>query len=250
MAPWGALTPQQWSLELAVLAGGEPVGIQGIGATDFAVTREVHTGSWLGRRHHGRGIGTEMRAAVLHLAFAGLGADWAVSSALDGNHASIGVSRKLGYAEDGIAVQTVRGQRRIDQRFRIDRETWAARRTVPVRIEGLEPCRELLGAVSPAAAAPLPGAGAPPGRCVGDQQQQQRPGADPGTAIDSTRLTTRIATVVSGIGVVTPVGPTSGRRRAEFPVPAAPPGHAGRLSAETSSSRCRAAWLRGRTACC
>lgn len=150
---WGALTPQQWSLELAVLADGEPVGLQGIGGTEFAVTREVHTGSWLGRRHHGRGIGTEMRAAVLQLAFDGLGADWAVSSALDGNHASIGVSRKLGYAEDGIAVQTVQGRRRIDRRFRLDRETWATRRTVPVRIEGLEPCRELLGAVSPAAAA-------------------------------------------------------------------------------------------------
>jgi RimJ/RimL family protein N-acetyltransferase len=94
-----------------------------------------------------------MRTAVLHLAFDGLGADWAVSSALDGNHASIGVSRKLGYADDGTAVQTVQGRRRIDRRFRIDRETWVTRRTVPVRIEGLEPCRELLGAVSAVAAA-------------------------------------------------------------------------------------------------
>jgi RimJ/RimL family protein N-acetyltransferase len=150
---WGELTPQQWTLELAVLADGEPVGIQSIGGTEFAVTRELHTGSWLGRRHHGRGIGTEMRAAVLQLAFDGLGADWAVSSALDGNHASIGVPRKLGYADDGIALQTVRGQRRIDRRFRLDRDTWATSRTVPVRMEGLEPCRELLGAVSPVAAA-------------------------------------------------------------------------------------------------
>jgi RimJ/RimL family protein N-acetyltransferase len=149
---WGALTPERWSLEFAVLAGGEPVGLQGVGGTEFAVTREVHTGSWLGRSHHGRGIGTEMRAAVLHLAFDGLGADWAASSALDGNPASVGVSRKLGYVDDGIGMQAVRGQRRTDQRFRIDRETWAARRSVPVRIEGLEPCRELLGAVSPAAA--------------------------------------------------------------------------------------------------
>ena len=152
---WGELTPQEWRLELVVLADGEPVGLQGIGGTEFAITREVHTGSWLGRRHHGRGIGTEMRAAVLHLAFAGLGADWAVSSALDGNGASIGVSRKLGYADDGIAVQAVRGRRRIDRRFRIDRETWAATQTVPVEVEGLEPCLDLLGAVSRAA---VPGA--------------------------------------------------------------------------------------------
>ena len=145
---WAELTPERWTLVLAVLAGGEPVGIQAIGGTEFAVTGEVHTGSWLGRRHQGRGIGTEMRAAVLHLAFAGLGAEWAVSSALDGNQASIGVSRKLGYADDGVAVRAVRGRRRIDRRFRMDREIWAARQTVPVEIEGLEPCLELLGAVS------------------------------------------------------------------------------------------------------
>jgi RimJ/RimL family protein N-acetyltransferase len=149
---WGVLTPEGWSVELAVLAGGEPVGLQAIGATEFATTREVHSGSWLGLRHHRQGIGTEMRAAVLHLAFAGLGADWAVSSAADDNAASIGVSRKLGYADDGIEVHVVRGRRRVERRFRLDRAAWAAHRRVPVEFEGLEPCRELLGAVSPAVA--------------------------------------------------------------------------------------------------
>jgi len=153
---WGALTSQRWTLNFAVLAGGEPVGIQDVGGTEFAASREVHTGSWLGRRHQRRGIGTEMRAAVLHLAFAGLGADWAVSSAATDNPASIGVSRKLGYADDGTQLEVVRGQRRTEARFRLDRQTWAARQTVPVEIEGLEPCRELLGAVS-RAAAPVPG---------------------------------------------------------------------------------------------
>jgi RimJ/RimL family protein N-acetyltransferase len=150
---WGALTPERWTIEFAVLAGGEPAGIQGVGGAEFATTREVHTGSWLGLRHQGRGIGTEMRAAVLHLAFAGLGADWAISSAASDNAASIGVSRKLGYADDGVEVGVVRGRRRVERRFRMDRETWSAQRRVPVEIEGLEPCRELLGAVSPAAAA-------------------------------------------------------------------------------------------------
>jgi RimJ/RimL family protein N-acetyltransferase len=151
-ARWGELAPERWVLEFAVLAGGEPVGIQGASAREFAATREVHTGSWLGLRHHGRGIGTEMRAAVLHLAFAGLGAQWAISSAASDNGASIGVSRKLGYADDGIEVLAVRGRGRVERRFRMDRETWAAHRSVPVEVEGLEPCRELLGAFSPAAA--------------------------------------------------------------------------------------------------
>ena len=43
-------------------------------AHDYPVLREVSTFSWVGVRHHGRGIGTEMWAAALHLAFAGLGA--------------------------------------------------------------------------------------------------------------------------------------------------------------------------------
>ena len=47
-------------------------------AHDYPVLREVSTFSWVGVRHHGRGIGTEMWAAALHLAFAGLGATDAV----------------------------------------------------------------------------------------------------------------------------------------------------------------------------
>jgi RimJ/RimL family protein N-acetyltransferase len=151
---WAELRPQRWRLELAVLAAGRPLGLQGIGGQDFAVTREVATGSWLGRRHHGRGIGTEMRAAVLHLAFVGLDARWATSGAASDNLASIGVSRKLGYADDGAQTHAVRGQVMIDRRFRLDRAAWQAHRSVPVEIEGLEPCRELLGAGVSASLAP------------------------------------------------------------------------------------------------
>lgn len=58
--------------------------------------------------------------------------------------------------DDGTQLEVVRGQRRTELRFRLDRQTWVARQTVPVEIEGLEPCRGLLGAVS-RAAAPVPG---------------------------------------------------------------------------------------------
>lgn len=142
---WGQLTPRDWRLELAVLAGGTVIGLQGVGATDFAVTREVGTGSWLGRRHHGQGYGTEMRAAVLHLAFAGLGADQARSGAFADNAASLGVSRKLGYVEDGTARRVVRDRLVTERRLRLDRAGWEAHRTVPVEIEGLEPCLPMLG---------------------------------------------------------------------------------------------------------
>jgi RimJ/RimL family protein N-acetyltransferase len=140
------LTPAGWTLPFVVLDGDEPVGMQAVGAVEFAVTREVHTGSWLGLRHHGRGIGTEMRAAVLHLAFAGLGADTAASGAHTDNTASLGVARKLGYVPDGLTRRSVRDRLVVEQRLRLDRETWEQRRTVPVQIEGPEACRSFLGA--------------------------------------------------------------------------------------------------------
>ena len=143
---WGALTPQRWTLNFAVLAGGEPVGIQDVGGTEFAVSREVHTGSWLGRRHQRRGIGTEMRAAVLHLAFEGLGAVEAVSAAFEHNQASQGVSRKLGYERDGVARLAIRGAVTVEHRLRLTRAAWERHRTVPVEVEGLAPCLPMLAA--------------------------------------------------------------------------------------------------------
>jgi len=141
----GAWQPAKWSLDLVTFHDGIVVGTQGISATDFSTVREVGTGSWLGQAHHGRGIGTEMRAAVLHLAFAGLGARYATSGAFTDNIASQRVSRKLGYVDDGIERQVRRGQPAIMLRLRLDRETWEATRTVPVEIFGLEPCLAMFG---------------------------------------------------------------------------------------------------------
>jgi RimJ/RimL family protein N-acetyltransferase len=137
--------PERWSLELAIVRDGTVVGTQGVGAHDFAVLREVATGSWLGQAFQGQGIGTEMRGAVLHLAFAGLGAKYARSEAFVDNPASLGVSRKLGYADDGIELHARRGAAAVTRRVRLDRQTWEATQTVPVTIEGLEPCLRMFG---------------------------------------------------------------------------------------------------------
>jgi RimJ/RimL family protein N-acetyltransferase len=141
----GAWTTQQWELGLAVVRDGTVVGIQSMAGTEFALLREVHTGSWLGLAHQGTGIGTEMRAAALHLAFAGLSAQYALSDAFTDNPASLGVSRKLGYAEDGIDRCVSRGRPATTQRFRMDRTTWEATHSVPVTIAGLEPCLPMFG---------------------------------------------------------------------------------------------------------
>ena len=140
-----AWKPERWSLDLVVVRDGTVLGTQGMSATDFAVLREIGTGSWLGQAHQGQGIGTEMRAAVLHLAFAGLGAVYATSGAFTDNLASQAVSRKLGYGEDGIDRQVRRGQPAATRRFRLDRETWQSTHSLPVTIVGLEPCLPMFG---------------------------------------------------------------------------------------------------------
>lgn len=137
--------PDDWSLELAVWAADELIGVQGVVGHEFAAGREVKTGSWLAQRFHGSGFGTEMRAAVLELAFHGLGAQSAASSVLDGADASMRVCRKLGYAEDGESWVEVRGERRLDRHMRLSRDRWIDQERISVRISGLEPCIPLFG---------------------------------------------------------------------------------------------------------
>jgi RimJ/RimL family protein N-acetyltransferase len=143
-----AWQPHKWSLDLVVVHDGTVVGTQGMEAADFAILREVATGSWLGQAHHGQGIGTEMRVAVLHLAFAGLGALYATSGAFTDNLASLAVSRKLGYVDNGNDRQVRRGRPATTQRLRLDLATWQLIPRVPVTIIGLEPCLPMFGATA------------------------------------------------------------------------------------------------------
>ncbi|MFC1440490.1 GNAT family N-acetyltransferase [Streptacidiphilus sp. N1-10] len=147
----GDLTPEKWQLPFAVFHEGRVVGLQEISAEHLSVTREVDTGSWLGRDHQGKGLGTEMRAAVLHLGFTGLGADFATSGAFSDNHASQAVSRKLGYEPDGITRLAVRGEPVTCHRLRLTRTRWQQTPHPATTIEGLEPCLPLLGAPGPTA---------------------------------------------------------------------------------------------------
>jgi RimJ/RimL family protein N-acetyltransferase len=140
----GSWSPDDWTLGLAVLAEGRPIGIQDLMARDFAHRRTVGTGSWLGLEHQGKGYGTEMRAAVLSLAFEELGALVAESGYVDGNVASARVSAKLGYLANGERLVAPMGTSVTEHKVRVVPATWR-RDLVPVAIEGLEPCRGLFG---------------------------------------------------------------------------------------------------------
>lgn len=122
------------------------VGTQDIQGHGFAITRQISTGSWLGRKFQRQGIGTAMRAAVLEFAFRGLGATVAGTGAFVDNPASLRITRKLGYTENGTKLHAVAGEPRLEQRFLLSKEDW--RCPIEVRIDGLESCRELLGAAT------------------------------------------------------------------------------------------------------
>ena len=142
---WAEFSPERWQLPLAVRASGRLVGIQSVLAHDFPVCRTVETGSWLGRAHQGHGIGREMRAAVLHLAFEALGAERAQSGALVGNARSVAVSEALGYRRDGQEVRRRDDEAVRVQRFALEREAWLPTRRADIGVEGLAPCLPLFG---------------------------------------------------------------------------------------------------------
>ncbi|HET6988154.1 MAG TPA: GNAT family protein [Kribbella sp.] len=138
---WGDLsswTPQNWALQLGAFHNGTPVGMMTLRARDFAVLREVKTASWLGLEHQGQGLGTEARRALLHLAFAGLDAEAAMTEVFQDNVGSQGVSRKLGYRPDGISRDVLHGKPVVSDRLRLTRDDW---RRTEVEVTGLEECR-------------------------------------------------------------------------------------------------------------
>ena len=148
---WSArsrITPQEWTLELAVIRDGEVLGVQSMVTKDFPVTGQVETGSWLGLRHQGAGVGTRMRLMILYLAFEGLGAQAATTSAFEDNVASNGVTRKIGYQPDGREVVAREGAATGSLRYRLERSDWENRADAlrpEVTLHGVDGVRELLG---------------------------------------------------------------------------------------------------------
>jgi RimJ/RimL family protein N-acetyltransferase len=135
----------EWSLNLAVFHQGDLVGVQGLAAKDYLVTRTGETGSWLGRGHQGRGVGTAMRQAMCAFAFDHLAAAEVTSAAFLDNPASRAVSRKVGYRSNGV----VRVQRREGELA--ERENLVlgpadlVRGREPLEVDGLAAFRRSIG---------------------------------------------------------------------------------------------------------
>ena len=138
-------TVDSWTLTLAAYEAGRPVGFQDVRAEQFPVFRTVHTGSWLGIRFQGRGIGKLMRQAVLALAFDHLGARFAETSAFLDNHASNRVSLGVGYEPNGFGELAPHGVPRPTQLFRMSLEGWRSRPRPAVTVEGVAAALPLFG---------------------------------------------------------------------------------------------------------
>ena len=123
-----------------------PMGLTHLRLHDLLSTGDVSTGSWLGLRYQGRGFGKEMRAAMLALAFVGFGAQRATTKAREGNHASLAVTRSLGYTPIGAHAVMSRGAETVSYEFALSRGEWELRGALNpvVTWTGLEPTLKFL----------------------------------------------------------------------------------------------------------
>ena len=146
MGYWKALgtwSPGSWELHLAVEHDGAVIGVQTLEGENFPALRTVDSASWLVPAVRGRGLGVQMRTAVLGLAFGPLQAVAAISSATLGNHASLGVSRRLGYLDNGISrIVDTGGDVAELRNLRLTADRWGG---FDVTIDGFGACRPWFG---------------------------------------------------------------------------------------------------------
>lgn len=140
--------PESWKLNFAVLTEEQVIGGCGLNADDFDVLRSAETGSWLGLAYQGRGLGKELREALLHLAFDGFGAEVATTGAFADNHASLGVTRSLGYEFEGRRRVVRRDAVAEIHGFRMTRQHWTSIRRDDIELVGVAAAREQLGIVT------------------------------------------------------------------------------------------------------
>jgi RimJ/RimL family protein N-acetyltransferase len=142
----GGWRPESWALSFGVFQGDELLGYQGLEGNDFARLRTVDSSSFLTPAVRNRGWGKQMRAAVLTLAFAHLDARFAITSAWSDNHASLAVSRALGYVDNGFTAHA-RGEAAGEMaHLRLTRQTWmACSWSDEVSVAGVEECLVFFG---------------------------------------------------------------------------------------------------------
>jgi RimJ/RimL family protein N-acetyltransferase len=140
----GRVEPDAWRLYFVVVVDGHAVGMQDLIGVRFSTFGTVTSFSWLANDQRGRGLGREMRAAILHLAFDGLGAKEAGSDAFVDNHGSNAISRALGYEPNGSDWDTRQGEPALLNQWRLTRANWEQQRRDNIQLHNIEACRTYL----------------------------------------------------------------------------------------------------------
>lgn len=144
-----SVAPHDWNLPLGVYVDAQLVGVQGMQANDFLICRTVETGSWLIPSARGRGIGRAARAAILGLAFGLLEAEWALTSAQVGNHASARVTESLGYEPNGVSTIAHLGKPTPVRHWCLSRDRWRGGPARIVRWHGFDSWLDQVGLEHP-----------------------------------------------------------------------------------------------------
>ncbi|MGN6752760.1 MAG: GNAT family N-acetyltransferase [Intrasporangium sp.] len=141
---FGTWSPKGWALPFVVRREGRVIGGQWLEGPEWAADRTVDSSSWLVASSRGKGLGRQMRGAVLELAFGSLGAVAAVTSAYVENAPSLGVSRGLGYRETHTSVLEHNGRRL--QHLRMEAAEWReAGHGAPVTVQGVAAAMPFFG---------------------------------------------------------------------------------------------------------
>jgi RimJ/RimL family protein N-acetyltransferase len=144
---WGqrsSFSPARWSADFAVFYDGELVGVQGFSTTDYLILRAGETGSWLGRKFQGQGIGTAMRQVICAFLFDHAGARLIASAAFADNPASLAVSRKAGYTDNGTEPFNRMGKPATLRRIVLEPAS-LIRYSHDLTVEGSEEFRQSIG---------------------------------------------------------------------------------------------------------
>jgi RimJ/RimL family protein N-acetyltransferase len=144
---WGlraSFSPAKWNADFAVFYDGELVGCQGFGTSDYLVLRSGETGSWLGRGFQGKGIGTAMRQVICAFLIDHVDAKHITSAAFADNPASLAVSRKTGYTDNGSEPFNRMGKPATLRRIALDPAN-LVRYQHALTVAGLPEFRESIG---------------------------------------------------------------------------------------------------------
>ena len=139
------VSPDSRRLYFAVLVDGETGRHAGPHRHELQAVRHGVQLLVAGPRQPRTGLGKEMRAAILQLAFAGLDAREAGSDAFLDTEASNRVSRGLGYEPNGTDWDTRRGEPARIQRWRLTRDAWERVRRDDIELTGVKECLPVLG---------------------------------------------------------------------------------------------------------